>query len=542
MEEGSMASVDAQIISVGATISDTIDALAHDRGLLSRNLIKQLRDLVEAVAVRLHKQDGNVEFHYDLTHDAVEWVGSTGKQTNFIHRFHKLLQMSASHYSFDADTAERLMLKYYEYLLRTRTLLHDQCAVDILGNLEKFPIDLDPALSEYHRKISERIAAAHWLPPEQGNRNRYYVHKVRPFFTSGRVFYEVIFSTITDHLNKFDRIIAFTDIDMTDMYAAQLRLLSDEIEVLGQRMPIVIIRSWDVSIRPCEFNNFARIFGHSTSVNSGSSEYLRLNNFLTDRSASLLDLMHMSVARYNHIKTVATQRIQKPQIFPVLDEARELVRSNRPGSNVVRYLMHSMRNRVIKLQYDAEPNRALSGLRLAPACRPFDTMPFCASPRGHVPHFGDLMASLDASERRHEFLARRIRNNVERHGMLYTPVADVEDLGDLDELITVHNRTIPPTSRHAPRVIEKDKGHVFMHGYEDSTVAIIEKLQEYASSGVAGYEVAVERWLGETQHKIDDDAKRDALKSLFSQSRVALIYGAAGTVLTPTENRARNAN
>ncbi|MBP2269158.1 hypothetical protein J3A64_004698 [Pseudarthrobacter sp. PvP004] len=524
-----MASVDAQIHSVGATISDTIDALAHDRGLLSRNVIKQLRDLVEAVAVRLHKGDGNVEFHYDLTHDAVEWVGSTGKQSNFIYRFHKLLQMSASHYSFDADTAERLMLKYYEYLLRTRTLLQQQCNVEILGNLERFPIDLDPALTLYHQKIAERIRAARALPAEQGNRHRYYVNKVRPFFTGGRILYEVTFSTISDRRNKFDRIIAFTDVDMTDRYAAQLRLLTDEIEVLGQRMPIVIIRSWDVSIRPCEFNNFARIFGMSTSTTSGSSEYLRLNNFLTDRSASLLDLMHMSQARYAHIKDMATQRVQRPQIFPVLDKARELVREDGPGSNVVRYLLLSMSNRVIKDQTEYEPNRYLSGLHLAPGCRPFDAMPFCAFPRKHIPHFGDLMASVDASQRRHEFLARRIRNNVERHGTLYTPIADVEDLGNVDELISVHNSTIPPTAPHKTRIIEKDKGHVFMHGYENSTVEIIEKLQEYASSGVNGYEAAVERWLGETQHGIDDDAKREALKSLFAKSKLALIYGAAGT-------------
>ncbi|WP_104168609.1 ATP-dependent RecD-like DNA helicase [Arthrobacter sp. SX1312] len=524
-----MASVDAQIYSVGATISDTIDALAHDRGLLSRNVIKQLRDLVEAAAVRFHKGNGNVEFHYDLTHEAIEWVGSTGKQTNFIYRFHKLLQMSASHYSFDADTAERLMLKYYEYLLRMRTLLQQQCGVEILSNLEKFPIDLDPALSHYHHKIAERITAVHALPAKQGNRNRYYVNKVRPFFTDGRILYEVTFSTISDRRNKFDRIIAFTDIDMTDKYAAQLRLLTDEIEVLGQRMPIVIIRSWNVSIRPCEFDNFARIFGQSTSTTSGSSEYLRLMDFLTDTSASLLDLVHMSDARYAHIKSVATQRIQKPQIFPALDAARELVRSDKPGSNVVRYLLLSMTNRVIKDQCESEPHRWLSGLRLAPGCSPFDDMPFCAMPRKHVPHFGDLMASLDARERKHEFLARRIRNNVERHGMLYTPMRDVEDLGDVDELIKVHNRTIPPTPRHATRIIEKDKSHIFMHGYEDSTVEIIEKLQSFASSGVNGYEAAVERWLGETQHGIDDDAKRDALKSLFSKSKIALIYGAAGT-------------
>ncbi|GAB2742542.1 ATP-dependent DNA helicase [Sinomonas soli] len=524
-----MASVDAQIRAVGTTITDTIDALAHDRGLLSRNIIKQLRDLVEAVAVRLHVGDGGAEFRYDLTHAAVEWIGSTGKQTNFIYRFHSLLQMSASHYSFDADTAERLMLKYYEYLVRTRTLLHERCGVDTLDNLERFPVDLDPALSEYHRKIAERIQAAHELPAEHGIRSRYYVHKVRTFFTTGRIFYEVTFSPITDHLNKFDRIIAFTDIDMTDKYAAQLRLLPDEIQVLGQRMPIVIIRSWDVSIRPCEFNNFARIFGESTTATSTSSEYLRLMDYLTEKAASLLDLMLVSDARYNEIKAFATQRIQKPQIFPVLDAAREKVRAKSPGSNVVRYLMLSMRNRVIKEQFDPAPSYYLSGLRLSPSCSPFDKMPFCAMPKRHVPHFADLMASIDARGRKHEFLARRIRNNVERHGMLYTPAADVEDLGDLDELIATHNQTIPPTARHAGRVIEKDKGHVFMHGYEDSTVEIIEKLQAHASSGVDGYEGSVERWLGETQLRVDDDAKRDALKSLFKASRVAMIYGAAGT-------------
>ena len=40
---------------------------------------------------------------------------------------------------------------------------------------------------------------------------------------------------------------------------------------------------------------------------------------------------------------------------------------------------------------------------------------------------------------------------------------------------------------------------------------------------------AVERWLDETPRGIDDPVKKDALKQLFSQSRVALIYGAAGT-------------
>jgi hypothetical protein len=54
-------------------------------------------------------------------------------------------------------------------------------------------------------------------------------------------------------------------------------------------------------------------------------------------------------------------------------------------------------------------------------------------------------------------------------------------------------------------------GHVFIRGYENDTVTIIEKLQAFASSGIDGYATAVQRWLDETPRGIDDDGKRDAL-------------------------------
>jgi hypothetical protein len=57
-----MATVDSQIRSIGVNISGNIDALADDRPLLAQNLLSQLRNLVEAVAVRLHLGNGNAEF------------------------------------------------------------------------------------------------------------------------------------------------------------------------------------------------------------------------------------------------------------------------------------------------------------------------------------------------------------------------------------------------------------------------------------------------------------------------------------------------
>src|SRR5690606_5435664 len=154
--------------------------------------------------------------------------------------------------------------------------------------------DLDPSLREYHEKIAARIeSVGSAAPPPEATTGRYYVHKTRPFFTGGRIYYEVTFYRAANKVNKFDRIIGFTDIDMTDEYAARLTLQSDSIEVLGERMPITVIRGWEVSIRPCEFDNFARLLGVTSRVRASSAEYRFLMRALTAGSGSLLDLIDM---------------------------------------------------------------------------------------------------------------------------------------------------------------------------------------------------------------------------------------------------------
>ena len=80
------------------------------------------------------------------------------------------------------------MLKYYEYLYRIRSLLQDNCGVLVLANLDKFPENLDPSLREYHEKIAARIEAVRSVPPDSNARDRYYIHKTRPFFVGGRIY------------------------------------------------------------------------------------------------------------------------------------------------------------------------------------------------------------------------------------------------------------------------------------------------------------------------------------------------------------------
>jgi hypothetical protein len=360
-----VATVGEQIESADEAICQNIQCLADQRSLLSQNLLAQLRNLVEGIVVRLHAGRSDAEFDYAAVGPGLDFVRANAK-LNFLGKFHKLIQRSASHYTLEGDASERLMLKYYEYIHRICSLLRDSCGIAVLANLEAFPVDLDPSLREYHEKIASRLklTRAIPLPTDSSGRVRYYIHKTRPFFVGGRIYYEVTFYRAINKVSKFDRIIAFTDIDMTDEYSAMLTLKSDSIDVLGQTMPITIIREWEVSIRPCEFDNFARLLGITTNVRTNSAEYGYLMQMLTASSGSLLDLVDMCDERYATTKATSPTGGAKPQIFPVLDEARRIVRSAAPGHNVLRYLMLRMHNQVLKPQYNWDGCGRLSGLNV----------------------------------------------------------------------------------------------------------------------------------------------------------------------------------
>ena len=73
-----MATVDSQITSAATTISENITELAGNRELMSKNIIKQLRDLTEGVIVRLHTKSGSTAYDHDAR-AGTAWIGSSGK-------------------------------------------------------------------------------------------------------------------------------------------------------------------------------------------------------------------------------------------------------------------------------------------------------------------------------------------------------------------------------------------------------------------------------------------------------------------------------
>ena len=69
-------------------------------------------------------------------------------------------------------------------------------------------------------------------------------------FRSGKIYYEVAFIPANDKASKTDRIIAFTDIELSDYYAVRFAIANNSIEIFGKTMPIRVIVNWEVNIRP----------------------------------------------------------------------------------------------------------------------------------------------------------------------------------------------------------------------------------------------------------------------------------------------------
>jgi helicase, putative len=522
-----MLKIDVAIKETASVISKNIDRFDDsERGLLSQNILAQLRNLVEYIAQKIYSNGQDIDpNNYSHKKEAWEYIKSQGS-FDFLHKFHSLLQKSVSHYTIDENGSERLMLKYYEYLLRIKSFLRKEYGLDVLYNIEKFPLNLDKKLTEYYEKISLKINAVHTNNTYSDYNHRYYIQKIKPFFVKQEIYYEVTFTIANDKVSKFDRIIAFTRHDILDNYAVKLRIREDYIDILNSRMSIKIIDNWEVSIRNCEFKNFSKIF-NMQSVHFSSNEYSLIMKYLTHNKVDFIDIVRLSDNYFYDFKNQITSQVRTSNFINMLEVCRNLIRNNLAGGNVISYLLYKLNNKVIKNQFNNASCHELSNLNLSWGCIPFDKMPFTTSLISHNPKVHDLFHCINPSNREHEFLARFIKNNAEKKGILFTELKEISAFSNVQELMNKYNSNV--YYKHTNRKLFEYKGFIYIGEYVNNCIDIILKIKEYANEKIEGYTNSVISWLNDSSYKIDCDEKLKLLKNMFSQSRVALIYGAAGT-------------
>ena len=524
-----MLSIDEKILDIDRTICENIDLIDFptvSRALVSQNLLGQSRNLCEYIAVRAYGNNADIEPNWETIPKALEYIKHDNKYL-FLRKFHGFLQESKSHYTPDHEGAERLILKYYRYYIMLQNFVKKEYQLNILHNLSKFPINTDHTIQEFHEKIAECLEISRpvvdFLKSE-----RMYVNKVIPFAVGQDVYYEMILTPAYDTISKFDRFIAYSKIMVPSHYAIKAALFYDSIEVTGKRMPVSIMSDYEVSVRPCELNNFAKYFGIKLKMSSNSAEYNGMMKYLTKSGASLLDIVNSPKNDYEQIKSSMFSRSKVHHFEEVLDKSRRFILSEKPGTNVIRYLLHTLNNKILRTQYRDCENNILSALYLQWGCKPFDVMPFASSLLQHNPEVSELFECIDSVNREHEMLARYINNNMSSNARLYTPIKELEEFTDRSEaLIKKFNSNITYW-KHEGRKIDRFGSNVYIREAFDNTKYIIEKIQEATSDGVKGYSGAIESWIS-GRVDADSEEKKQILKEMFERTSVSLIYGAAGT-------------
>jgi len=234
-----MVKVDDQIYILNKSICKTIDLLdVNNKGFVSQNVLNTLRTFVEVISVKVA---GEVNYSYDIFQNKAKNYVASRHDIRFLNKLHKWLQASKSHYATSEEGSERLMLKYYEYLLKIKVFMKKKYNIDVLQNINKLTMVTNRSSEQYYKEIVSKIKKPGLIKSGNEYNDRFYILKVKPFFIEQEIFYEVTFKIANSVASKSDRIIAFTSLDISQNYSVKMAIRHDYINIFGKRMPIQII-------------------------------------------------------------------------------------------------------------------------------------------------------------------------------------------------------------------------------------------------------------------------------------------------------------
>lgn len=533
---------DKEIMKASDAIDKAFAAMTKEnRGETAQRILNAVRNLNDHIADKLWS-NLNPSQPMDVNKVASKMNG----KYRFISNFDKFLRASVSHFTPSEDGSERLLLKYYKYLLQLKKVVFDAYGMVILRNIECFIDDTDEQTREYYAKVAGSIDAIRAEMPRTESDN-YYIDKIKPFYVNNDIYYEVTLEPVTNKTNKFQRITAFTHHDIFSNYSVALSFVDTRVAVFGTSYPIKVIVDWHVSIRPCEINNFSELIGMPIKTSRGNNDYRVLMEYITRTHLSLVDIIDLPQDEYERLENslLSANQGSRLSIVTVLNKCRDISKRNMLGVNIIRYLLFRMNNTVLK---DQRPTvyqpKTYADYNMSSKCMPFDKQPYAFYPRKHITSLYDLYQCIDASTHKAELLKRYIDNNTYSNHVLFTPIEELASFGTQEEVLTLveeFNNSLYSGFRPASE-IGVYKNHLFINEHEEGIYRIIEALKGLASEPFSDVSSAFSEFaVGELEAlpdgvRLDDPIKKKILVNMFLLSRVHFIYGAAGTGKTTLVN------
>lgn len=517
---------------------DRLDIYNETRDEVSQRILTRLEDFCRAALYLNAIEKGN----YDSVNLRLAWeYALMSKETKYLSSFLFALKYIDRRIPDDGQS-ERLLLKYYEFLWQIRAWLKKVFHLDVLHNLEAFPLHIDPIDKEYQELVA---AAVDSVCRSRNNvrPSRYYVRKCTPFFVGTECYYEITLQLAGKYATKYNRITAYSKHSINSDYSVQIGYAEAKMELWNEQTTVMIITDWKVSIDPACLNKLGKILGKSIRVSSRHGEYDALMNFLTQTGCGLLDLIDFKELQFIEIiekiyRSTNTCAFKDILVF-IRDTYSE--KSQQRGRNVIRYLLLNMQEETIDgILPDSSGKQLCPELYITSRCVPFEKNPYISNLANkrtseHM-HLSQLMrvAGHQKLEIARPYLT--IRNKINSTGELYY---DAEEIAT-DDQIKSYNKDLDSWERGNGYQIKIEDGLAYIEEYETTTIQILQKLKALSAIGNEGQQSLNNLFLKQHKDTIGDNLKEDALKTVFVHSRVLMIYGAAGTGKTTLMNYISN--
>lgn len=526
-------SPEKEIMYISKVIEKNIhyyDTILKDKGFLSENILSQLRNLVEDVVILINNKLNNHEYDVSYENINISFDEIDGIQKyKFLKEFHSYLQSTASHYTPNEDGAERLVKFYFRYICLIKKTLKDEFDINIINNIDLFPIYDDKSMQENYDLICKKIDSIDYsqAKPVSG---KFYVEKCNTIFSTGDIYYEYTLTKATDYNNKFERLTFYSKIFIPDNYSINISSIDDIVDLNVGTVSIRVITWYKIAIRSCELSNLSKIMGNYQNIETSLKEYSNLMDYLTQNETTILNIVTLNNQDYDYVIDLIKNGGTNHKLSNLLTKIRDIIINNQSGSNIIRYLITKIVNTVIRDQTGDNPHYYLSNLYLHKKSSMFESMPYAMSLHNHNPKIFDLMKSIDCKNREDEMLYSFIKHNTEQKDILYTPLNEIGYFDNIPNLVDSFNSKLLSRIPDSKSFLVLDKDFLFIKEYEENSIKIIQSLKQYSSIKNKdlcdlsdAYFVSIQ-----SDNTISADKKR-IFDSIFKCSSLALIYGPAGT-------------
>lgn len=532
-QEDALNIIEYQCNEISCFIEDLHDSPQY-RDEVSRRIVRDLNDLCYATLILNAYKNG-----YTNVSEKLAWeVSQLRVDTRYLCNFLRGLKYINRRIPKEGQ-AERLMLKYYNYLWEIRRFMRENYNKSILENLEKFPLDLDTVDSEYYEKVAKQIENID-LTKRNVRVSRYYVHKITPFFVNGERYYEITLQLAGVYSTKYNRVTVYSKMTITTYYSIQIAYTETELELWGIRNNIKVLNDWKVAIDPTCLNKLSKMLMKHTKINRNYQEYVNLMEFLTETGMNLFELINMRKERFSQIYNRVFGTTNTQDFGDVLIQIRrEYSKSScKVGKNTIGYAMLHMRDEILEdlLPNKFYPKRISEKLFVSSRCYPFEKNPMIANLVGTKTSKKDKESIIELlDDSKVVSLVQpymTIDNLISETGELLFKKSEIGS----DAVIENYNTSLDDWERDKGYFIIEKEGLVTIASYYDTTINILKRLLQLTHNVSLDRQEENERFIKNCGIKFDDIDKKIALKHLFVNSNIMLIYGAAGTGKTTLIN------